>query len=264
VIVTCPSCSSKYRVRDEAVPPEGAELQCPSCNSIFMAHPLKTEVDGANVALEKMTRARDAAELRVLELENELSAAKAAIDSKDIDVSRARADAARADARIAAADASVRRLSDEIARSRAAGDAAELLAVKQQLFETQRRQKSISADLDVANTLVASLQTEMTALRSSRSSTGGPGADATRQIAALQTELEALRTQTAKTSSSSSSSSSSSQTQSMIAAIGPMLWGLDNSITYLEQFAGNEKTLAGHVRQLRLLQKVLQRLADQT
>jgi hypothetical protein len=50
----------------------------------------------------------------------------------------------------------------------------------------------------------------------------------------------------------------------MIAAIGPMLWGLDNSITYLEQFAGNEKTLAGHVRQLRLLQKVLQRLADQT
>lgn len=223
-----------------------------------MAHPPKAEVDGANVALEKMTRARDAAELRVLELENELSAAKAAIDIKEIDVSRARDDAARADARTAAADATVRRLSDEIARSRAAGDTAELLAVKQELFETQRRQKSITADLDVANTLVASLQTEMTALRSSRSNAGGQSNDATRQIAVLQSELEALRAQTSKMPTTSSS------TQSMIAAIGPMLWGLDNSITYLEQFAGNEKTLAGHVRQLRLLQKVLQRLADQT
>ena len=101
----------------------------------------------------------------------------------------------------------------------------------------------------------------MTALRSSRSAVGGAsgaGSEAARQIAALQAELEALRTQTSKTLTSSSSS------QSMIAAIGPMLWGLDNSITYLEQFAGNEKTLAGHVRQLRLLQKVLQRLADQS
>ena len=34
------------------------------------------------------------------------------------------------------------------------------------------------------------------------------------------------------------------------------------SVGYLEQFAENEATLAGHVKQLRLLQKVLQRLVE--
>ena len=39
MIVTCPSCASKYRVRDEAVPAGGAELECPSCKSMFVAYP---------------------------------------------------------------------------------------------------------------------------------------------------------------------------------------------------------------------------------
>lgn len=263
MIVTCPTCSSKYRVRDEAVPPEGAELQCPSCNAVFLAHPPIKEANGAAVALEKMTRARDAAELRVLELEKELALVKTATDElvhvaegKDVDI-------ARAEARAAAAEASVRRLTDEVARSRAAGDAAELLSVKTQLFEAQRRQKQVSADLEVANTLIASLQADVTVLRAVGRGSAAQ-ADSAKQIAALQSELESLRAQLTREVPASSSGAPSSATMSMIAAIGPMLWGLDNSISYLEQFAGSEATLAGHVRQLRLLQKVLQRLAETT
>lgn len=37
MIVTCPSCNAKYRVKNEAVPSDGARLQCPSCNTLFLA-----------------------------------------------------------------------------------------------------------------------------------------------------------------------------------------------------------------------------------
>ncbi len=274
MIVTCPSCSSKYRVRDEAVPPEGAELQCPSCSSVFVAHPPpRADSDNVAAALDKMTRAREAAELRVLELEKQLVAARAGTDelvrrteNKDVDVARAREDMARAEARANSAEASIRRLTDELSRARnIAGDQAELLSVKQQLFEAQRRQRTISADLDVANALVHSLQTDVSVLRAGNS----PAAqsDASRRIAALQTEIESLRAQSSmvevsSSSSSSSSSAAASAAQAMIAAIGPMLWGLEQTVSYLEQFAGNEPMLASHVKQLRLLQKVLARLAE--
>lgn len=37
MIVTCPGCSSKYRVRNEAVPPDGARMRCPKCETLFLA-----------------------------------------------------------------------------------------------------------------------------------------------------------------------------------------------------------------------------------
>lgn len=37
MIVTCPRCSAKYRVRNESVPEEGARLRCPSCDALFLA-----------------------------------------------------------------------------------------------------------------------------------------------------------------------------------------------------------------------------------
>lgn len=39
MIVTCPGCSSKYRVRNEAVPAEGARMRCPKCQTLFLAKP---------------------------------------------------------------------------------------------------------------------------------------------------------------------------------------------------------------------------------
>jgi predicted Zn finger-like uncharacterized protein len=37
MIVTCPGCASKYRVRNETVPPEGARMRCPKCETLFLA-----------------------------------------------------------------------------------------------------------------------------------------------------------------------------------------------------------------------------------
>ena len=69
MIVTCPSCSAKYRVRDEAVPSGGAELQCPSCSALFVAHPPKHTDHELTAAIERLTAARDSAEARSGELE---------------------------------------------------------------------------------------------------------------------------------------------------------------------------------------------------
>ena len=254
MIVTCPSCASKYRVRDEAVPPEGAELQCPTCSSVFMAHAPRPDIDGVAAALEKMTRARDSAELRVAELERAVANGRGTADDA-ASVARAREEMARAEARASAAEATARRLNEELAKARhVAGDQSELLSVKQALFEAQRKQKTTAADLDVANALVASLQADVSVLRAGNS----PAAqsEAAKKIAALQVELESLRAEQGMVEVPASGA------MSLIAAVGPMLWGLEQSISYLEQFAGNEATLAGHVRQLRLLQKVLARLSE--
>ncbi|MCC7111403.1 MAG: zinc-ribbon domain-containing protein [Deltaproteobacteria bacterium] len=44
MIVTCPGCSSKYRVRNESVPADGARMRCPKCETLFLAKP---PVDGS-------------------------------------------------------------------------------------------------------------------------------------------------------------------------------------------------------------------------
>jgi predicted Zn finger-like uncharacterized protein len=255
VIVTCPSCSSKYRVRDEAVPPEGAELQCPTCSAIFMAHAPKLDASTVAAALEKMTRARDHAEQKVLELERAL-AAKSTVNGDDAaHLSRAREEMARAEAKASALEAANRRLIDELAKARlVAGDQGELLSVKQALFDAQRKQRTNAAELDVANALVASLQADISVLRAGSSPVAQ--SEASRKIQALQVEIENMRAEQSMTEVAPSSSTG------LIAAVGPMLWGLEQSITYLEQFAGNEATLAQHVKQLRLLQKVLARLSE--
>jgi len=38
MIVTCPGCSAKYRVKDQAVPQAGAKMKCPKCGKFFAAH----------------------------------------------------------------------------------------------------------------------------------------------------------------------------------------------------------------------------------
>ncbi|MDP2344828.1 MAG: zinc-ribbon domain-containing protein [Deltaproteobacteria bacterium] len=254
MIVTCPSCSSKYRVRDEAVPVEGAELQCPTCSAVFMAHAPKVDVGSVTVALERMTRARDAAEVRVAELERALATAPSVNGDDAAHLARAREEMARAEARASAAESTNRRLTDELAKARlVAGDQSELLSVKQALFDAQRKHRTNAAELDVANALVASLQADISVLRANNPAAQS---EASKKIAILQVEIENLRAEQSMTEVSTSSPSG------LIAAVGPMLWGLEQSISYLEQFAGNEATLAGHVKQLRLLQKVLARLSE--
>lgn len=38
MIVSCPSCSSRYRIRDEKVSDRGARITCPSCTHKFVVH----------------------------------------------------------------------------------------------------------------------------------------------------------------------------------------------------------------------------------
>lgn len=47
MIVTCPGCSSKYRVRNESVPTDGARMRCPKCETLFLAKP---PMDGSTTA----------------------------------------------------------------------------------------------------------------------------------------------------------------------------------------------------------------------
>jgi predicted Zn finger-like uncharacterized protein len=44
MIVTCPGCASKYRVKSDAVPDAGARMRCPKCETLFFARP--PTVDG--------------------------------------------------------------------------------------------------------------------------------------------------------------------------------------------------------------------------
>lgn len=39
MIVRCPDCASRYRVREEKLPPGGGNIQCPSCGTIFPTMP---------------------------------------------------------------------------------------------------------------------------------------------------------------------------------------------------------------------------------
>jgi hypothetical protein len=138
-----------------------------------------------------------------------------------------------------------------------AGDSQELLTLKQLTLDLQRRERAMAADLEVANSLIASLKAEVQVLRGGASSAAQ--SQAAQRIEHLQADVERLRAQLATQASAAPSTS----LRSLIAAVGPMLWGLEQSVGYLEQFAGNEPALAQHVKQLHLLQKVLKRLVDE-
>lgn len=297
MIVTCPTCAAKYRVRDEAVPPGGAELECPTCKAIFVAHPPRREDPEVTALAEKLVRQKEQSDKRQRELEASLSRTLATkeeltrkLQDRELELARLEAqlteaqrrvddkqsELVRSEARAQTAEASLLRLGDELRRTEAQlatvdANGEELTSVKLLLLETQRRERQALADIAVANQLVASLQAEvgLAAVRAPSSTFGpGLGADHSQQIAQLNAEItqlqERLSSSTASsTSSTSSADASSAQLRSLVAAVGPLLWGLEQSLAYFEQFAGNEPALANHVRQLRLLQKVLQRLVDE-
>jgi predicted Zn finger-like uncharacterized protein len=54
MIVQCPSCTSRYRIRDANIPPSGGKIRCPSCSHSFIVYPeseedeQKTSITGSN------------------------------------------------------------------------------------------------------------------------------------------------------------------------------------------------------------------------
>lgn len=278
MIVTCPGCSSKYRVRDEAVPAGGAELRCPTCNAVFMAHPPKhseTEIAGA---VDKLTRAKEAAEGKLTEAEqravdaerraheaearlqqteaqlivltSELQGAKAeargAVVPLENEVTRLREELQRMSAHASAsADAEVRllQLTEELARARAAANHAPEIA-------------RLSEELNSAQITTGRLLTELEAERQKHAA----GEGESRRAAELQQEVVRLRDELSR---AGSRTGTSERLTALIGAVAPMLWGLEQALQYLEPFAGNEPALANHVKQLQLLHGVLQHLAKE-
>ncbi len=294
MIVTCPSCSSKYRVRDEAVPAEGAQLQCPTCQSVFVAHPPKHSESDFKDAVERLTAARDQAEQRAADLDGrtaqaESRAATAEARARELEAQlqmlRAEMTSARDDAvkRMRGREEEIARLADETSRMKErlrqlteveirSGKVHEELAqlrstvahqgdvhmenarVKEELLLAQRTTARLHQDVDSAQKVVAALQNELQAAHGQAVSPG--------VVQELEGEVRRLRDQLAAAALSPSSGGDATKNHllGLIAAVGPMLWGLEQAIKYLEPFASNEPALAGHVRQLQLLCGVLTRL----
>lgn len=45
MIVQCPACNSRYRIRDANIPPSGGKIRCPSCAHSFVVYPEPPEED---------------------------------------------------------------------------------------------------------------------------------------------------------------------------------------------------------------------------
>lgn len=73
MIVTCPNCVAKYRVRDEVVPEDGAQLKCPECSTVFVAHRPQHSDDELREALARATRAKDALDQELEQTRGELA-----------------------------------------------------------------------------------------------------------------------------------------------------------------------------------------------
>jgi serine/threonine protein kinase len=77
-------------------------------------------------------------------------------------------------------------------------------------------------------------------------------------------EVQRLKAEVARLEEKIVSLSSLSPSASLIGAVGPLLWGLEQAIAHLATPAAADATLAQHVRQLQLLHAVLKRLVDST
>ena len=285
MIVTCPGCSAKYRVRDEAVPQGGAELRCPSCNALFMAHPPKHSDNEIAGAMDKLTRAKETAEHRLADLE----AARSDTDRRVHDADRR---AQEAEARLQQAEAQVIVLNSELqgARGEARGAQAplehEIVRLREELQRMTAR-ANLAADADArsqhlteelvharaaANHApeVARLSDEiqsaqittgrlLTELEAERQKHAAIEIEA-RRVPELLAELARLRDELSR---AGPRNAVPPNLASLVAAIAPMLWGLEQALQYLEPFAGNEAALASHVRQLQLLHGVLRRLTEE-
>ena len=49
MIVQCPSCTSRYRIRDANIPPSGGKIRCPSCSHSFIVYPETEDDDSTSI-----------------------------------------------------------------------------------------------------------------------------------------------------------------------------------------------------------------------
>ena len=90
MIVTCPNCTTKFRVRDDSVPEEGAQLKCASCSTVFMAYAPKKSDEDIKTIVEKLKAAKEAATERAKAVEAELHPLKLRLANFEIELQKLR------------------------------------------------------------------------------------------------------------------------------------------------------------------------------
>lgn len=221
MIVSCPSCPAKYRVRDEAVSEEGAELRCPQCAESFVAFPPKHSEEDLRDALERVGQMKAMVEKSRAAFQQELVKFQEENEQK------------------------VSLWQKELLEAREKWH--QLRKVHEKLeLDTQR----LRGELTAQKVLVERLQSD--ALEHTKSA----GKD---EASALRSELEAVRAQMRETSAQSGASH---EIAGLLAAVAPMLWGLDNAITDMQRGAATEAELENHLRHLRLLSGILKKLSQ--
>lgn len=228
MIVTCPSCNAKYRVRDDAVPAEGAQLRCPECSTMFLAHRPAHDDRELTDAIERLTKQNHEAETRVRDLEKRVRDVTAEAERQKAEFRRLNEEAGHA---LSLRDRELADLRAELARR--AGNQAEIDELKEALINAQKVSGRLTNELDTQRGIIAHLQDEL--IRARQAQAAAPPVP---------------------------SHAPNEQVLSLVEAVSPLLWGLDQAIHYLEPFAASEPTLAGHVRHLQLLAGVLKRLRD--
>lgn len=268
MIVTCPSCNAKYRVRDDAVPHAGAQLKCPECDTLFLAHRPAHNDRELTDAIDRLTKQNHEAEARIRDLEKRVKDVTSDADRQKAEFRRLNEEAGRA---LASRDREMGDLKAELARAREERGQSDARAEQLRAYDTKVQQlaRELQAAQDelervkLTSASTAEVAELKDALVSAQKVSGRltNELDASRGVIAhLQEELQRVRQQQA----TGGGGPAPAALLTLIGAVNPMLWGLDQTIRYLEPFASNEPTLANHVRQLQLLAGVLKRLAEAT
>lgn len=289
MIVTCPNCNAKYRVRDEAVPASGAQLRCPECNTMFLARRPAHQEKELLEAVERLSHANQEAERKASELERLLTECKRHRDTVERDLLHHREETAHllatndaalrqserrweaAQEELQAAKANEVRLRDletvkanltnEIAQLRQelmtcrqnSSPRVEFEALQQALQDVRLAHQRLSDEHNADRGVIVHLQEELLRVRSEP--THGVVAKLEQELAAARAEVNAAREKTGL-------SAAEQELTAHMTALAPMLWALDQSLQYLSPFSITEPVLANHVRNLQLLSGMLRKLVD--
>lgn len=222
MIVTCPSCDAKYRVRDEVVPKQGAELKCAKCEAAFAAFPPEHSEEDIREALERVGQMMALLEKSREGYRDELSRFKQENEH-----------------RVTLWQQELRASQEKSLHLRKAHEKLE--------NDAQR----LRGELTAQKVLVERLQNQSQSRAEQTETTG--------ELAEMHAELESLR---AQVRDAGAHAGVSPELVSLLAAIAPMLWGLDSAITDLKKNTKTQPELDGHVRHLQLLSGILKRLSQ--
>ncbi|MFZ9889550.1 MAG: zinc-ribbon domain-containing protein [Myxococcota bacterium] len=289
MIVTCPNCNAKYRVRDEAVPPSGAQLRCPECSTMFLARRPAHQEQELVEAVERLSQANQDGEQRIAQLERQLAESKAQRDVAEREIRRLREESAhvlatsqsaqrQAERRCAAAElelqaaranesllqelqsvraslaAEVTQLRQELMTCRQNSIARTAFeALQQTLDETRLLHQRQSDERNADRGVIAHLQEELQRVR---------GASANGYLAKLEQELTAARADLHAAHANAGPTAVDNDLRALVEALSPMLWALDQTLHYLGPFSVSEAVLAGHLRNLQLLAGLLRKLVE--